>query len=1153
MNKNSFLAGMGRQARTDVTISLSLALAAAFFIANGIVSYLNIATLHRDSEAVVRTHEVLIAAEELFSTLKDAETGQRGYVLTGKDAYLAPYDAAVSQISEQMTNLERLTDSAPAQSRRVVALEARLRSKMTEMAETIRVRHIQGFEAAQAIVETDAGKADMDAIRSAIADMKKAENQLRQDKIAEMNSAYRSAVASTVVAAVLGLILSGIITYMISRAGAARWREDWLQAGQAGLSAAMLGEQNMEQLGHNVLAYLTGYGGGHAGAFFVKEGGIYRRAATYGLPTGSDVPEDFRANEGLLGEAAVSGKTVVLRDVPDAHLTVGAALGQWRPRQVVITPAQSEGSVDAVVELGFIDPLDEALLALLARVSEYISVAVRSARYRQHLQNLLEETQRQSEELQTQSEELRVNNEELEEQGRVLKESHVRLEQQQAELEQTNNQLEEQAQALEAQKEDLNRANQSVMLKAQELEQASRYKSDFLANMSHELRTPLNSSLILAKLLSDNAEGNLTEEQVKFAKTIQSSGTDLLILINDILDLSKIEAGQMEIRLEPVSLSRLVGDMKRMFDPVAEQRHLTFAAHIGEGLPDSIDTDRQRLEQILKNLLSNAFKFTETGSVTLDIAVASGNRVRFAVVDTGIGIDPEQHKAIFDAFRQADSTISRKFGGTGLGLSISRELSRLLGGSISLDSAPGEGSTFSITLPQVFDASKVAPMLRSQVPEPAPEPADARPAKKTAARKAADSSSASTRRAADDRDRLTADSRSILVVEDDEAFARILYDLAHDLDFLCLIAQTAEDALSTAQQYSPSAIVLDVGLPDHSGLSVLDRLKRDPKTRHIPVHVVSASDYTHAALSLGAVGYMLKPVKREELVDAFKKFESHLAAKVRHVLIVEDDKVQREAVCKLLKAQDVECIAVGTVAECLEKLKVQTFDCMVLDLTLPDASGYTLLETLSQEDAYSFPPVIVYTGHDLSYDDEQRLRRYSKSIIIKGAKSPERLLDEVTLFLHQVVSDLSPEQQKMLRKAKNRDAVLEGRRILVVEDDVRNVYAVTNIFEPLGANIQIARNGREALAVLEKARMNGADAAIDLVLMDVMMPEMDGLTATREIRKRPEWKRLPVIMLTAKAMKDDQEKCLDAGANDYMAKPLDVEKLISLVRVWMPR
>ena len=403
----------------------------------------------------------------------------------------------------------------------------------------------------------------------------------------------------------------------------------------------------------------------------------------------------------------------------------------------------------------------------------------------------------------------------------------------------------------------------------------------------------------------------------------------------------------------------------------------------------------------------------------------------------------------------------------------------------------------------------------------------------------------------DDRERLTATSHTILVVEDDESFARILYDLAHELDFQCIISNTAEEALALAKQYLPSAVVLDVGLPDNSGLSVLDRLKRNPRTRHIPVHVVSGGDYAQKALQLGAIGYMLKPVKREELVDVLKKLESRLDKHMRRVLIVEDDAVQRDSVGKLLGTADVQTVGVGTAGECLEKLKTETFDCMVLDLSLPDASGYTLLETLSSEDAYSFPPVIVYTGRELSSEEEHRLRRYSKSIIIKGAKSPERLLDEVTLFLHQVVSDLPAAQQKMLEQARSRDEVLQGRRILVVEDDVRNVYALTNILEPEGAIVHIARNGREALTALTSFKEKGE--AIDLVLMDVMMPEMDGLTATREIRRMPELKKLPVIMLTAKAMKDDQERCLDAGANDYMAKPLDVEKLLSLVRVWMPR
>ena len=1156
MTIKTFLTGLGRQAKADATVSLSLALVAAFFVVSGIVSYLNIATLRRDSDAIIRTHKVLLGANELLSTVKDAETGQRGYVVTGEASYLAPYSESLPRIDQRMDELDQLTADSPRQRARALSMRGHVRSKLAELAETIELRRTKGFEAARDVVATNRGKADMDSIRATVAEIQAEEGQTRQRKIDEMAAAYQAAVASTAIAAILGIVLSAVITYLISSSQAVRRRQEWQQAGQAGLSAAMLGEQNIEQLGHNVLAYLANYCSGHAGAFFAKEGGLYRRVATYGMPPENDVPETFRTSEGLLGEAVLGGRAIVLTNMPEAQLTVGAALAQWRPRSTIILPALSEGAVDAVVELGFLHDVPRGTVDLLDRVSEYISIAVRSARYRAHLQSLLEETQRQSEELQTQSEELRVNNEELEEQSRALKESHVRLEQQQAELEQTNNQLEEQAQTLEAQKDELTRTKDVVQAKATELEQSSRYKSDFLANMSHELRTPLNSSLILAKLLSDNADGNLTEEQVKFARTIQSSGNDLLALINDILDLSKIEAGQMEIRPEPVSLQRLVGDMRRTFEPVARQRGLAFETRIAEDMPDVMDTDRQRLEQVLKNLLSNAFKFTEEGSVDLTISRTGEGYVRFAVTDTGIGISAEQQQSVFDAFRQADSTISRKYGGTGLGLSISRELSRLLGGVLSVDSVPDEGSTFAITLPFTYDPAGTQALLRSPAAAKATPAEIERPARRNGKKeKTSEAAPETVRRIADDRDRLTGASRSILVVEDDEVFARILYELAHELDFLCLLSPTAEDALVTARQYAPSAIVLDVGLPDHSGLSVLDRLKHDPRTRHIPVHVVSASDYAHAALSLGAVGYMLKPVKREELIEAFKSFEARLDAKMRRVLIVEDDEVQRDAVTRLLMSQDVECHSVGTAAECLEALKTQTYDCMVLDLTLPDASGYSLLETLSQEDAYSFPPVIVYTGHDLSFDDEQRLRRYSKSIIIKGAKSPERLLDEVTLFLHQVVSDLSPEQQTLLRKAKHRDSVLEGRRILVVEDDVRNVYAVTNVFEPLGAVIQIARNGREALEALENAQAAGKDSreAIDLVLMDVMMPEMDGLTATREIRKRAEWKKLPVIMLTAKAMKDDQEKCMDAGANDYMAKPLDVEKLISLVRVWMPR
>ncbi len=1151
MTKNLLSNLMGRQTRADMALSLSLSVIAIFFIISGFVSYDRIRTLNNDFLQVQRTHEILLNLNELLSTIKDAETGQRGYVLTGDESYLEPYNAAVTHVDEETTKVATLIKTEPEQQVRLTRMREIINSKLAELNQTVTTRRDKGYAAALAIVTNNSGKSYMDQIRSQVANMQAVETQRREQRVGEAKTAYNIAVLSVIIAAIIGVVLSLIITFVLVRAAGARRRQEWLQAGQVGLSNVVIGEQRIDQLGRNILGYLTAYAGAQSAAFYTRDGNLFRRTATHGVPGDADVPAQFVMHEGVLGQAAAAGAQTVMRDLPDSHLTVGAGLGQWRPRHLLIVPTKSDGVVDAVIELGFVHHMSEDTPALLETVADSVNTAVRSANYRSSLQSLLEETQRQSEELQSQSEELRVNNEELEEQSRALKESHGRLEQQQAELETTNTQLEEQARILEGQRDELGKTKIDIERKAQELEQASRYKSDFLANMSHELRTPLNSSLILAKLLADNADGNLSEEQVKFARTIQSSGNDLLVLINDILDLSKIEAGQMDIRPETIPLVRLANDMLRTFEPMAKQKGLTFTTSIDPKLNAVMETDRQRLEQVLKNLLSNAIKFTDTGSVTLAMIPAPGNRIAFAVTDTGIGISRENQLAVFDAFRQADGTISRRYGGTGLGLSISRELSRLLGGEIKLESQAGKGSTFTLVVPEIYDPAAVAPRVEPQA-QPAvsaPIPA-AKPAKR--AEPTTPARAQTIRIIADDRDILNGNGRLILVVEDDEPFARILYDLAHELDFQCLVAANAEDALVLTRQYMPSAVVLDVGLPDHSGLSVLDQLKRDPRTRHIPVHVVSGNDYTHAALSLGAAGYMLKPVKREELVEAFKSLESRFLQRIRRVLIVEDDPVQADSVGKLLKSQAVETVAVGTAAETLGYLKDQTFDCMVLDLTLPDASGYQLLETLSHEEAYSFPPVIVYTGRDLSYDDEQKLRRYSKSIIIKGAKSPERLLDEVTLFLHQVVSELSPEQQILLKKAKSRDSMLEGRRILVVEDDVRNVYAVTNIFEPLGAVVQIARNGKEALTALEESRSK-PESAIDLVLMDVMMPEMDGLTATREIRKKAEWKKLPVIMLTAKAMKDDQEKCLDAGANDYMAKPLDVEKLVSLVRVWMPR
>jgi CheY-like chemotaxis protein/signal transduction histidine kinase len=985
---------------------------------------------------------------------------------------------------------------------------------------------------------------------------------------------------------VITLFATAVLGMQVIATRLAAQRLAWLQQGENTLAQDLLGEQSVQDIGRNALRALARVMEIRIGAIYRLERGSLAWAGGYAREqAGQDAASE--AGRGLGLEVATQGVPMVVRDLPADYVRVNSGVGEAAPNVLVIAPITADGRVQGVMELGFLRKQDDDLsreLELLHAAGEVVGVALRSAIYREHLKELLEETQRQSEELQTQQEELRVSNEELEEQGRALRESQARLEQQQADLTQSNTQLEEHAQRLEGQKRDLLKARQTLETNARELSRASRYKSEFLANMSHELRTPLNSSLILSQMLADPKSANLPPEEIqRYARTIHASNADLLSLINDILNLSKIEAGHIDLAPDIVSAAGVLEPIRQMFEPIAAEKQLAFRIEIHDDAPATFITDAAKLQQVLKNLLANAFKFTETGEVVVTVDSAGAGRLAFTVRDTGIGIAPHQQAVIFEAFRQADGTTSRKYGGTGLGLSISRELTRVLGGELRVASTVGEGSTFTAEIATDLRAvSEQAPAGGGQV-DAAPTAQDAAngtraPVAAAAAaatdvqeharaaqpengstgwrpprRREADTSLASAtprmggfKPARGDIEKRQHE-RLILVIEDDERFADILYQLAHELRFDCVLVSHGAEALRLARELRPSGILLDVGLPDQSGLSVLDQLKHDPATRHIPIHVVSVADHAQTALELGAIGYALKPVAREELVDAFARVEEKLQMRARRVLVVEDDPDLRESISLLLRGDDVEITTAGTVAEALEHLAGRTFDCMVMDLMLPDASGYDLLEQMGSGRKYAFPPVIVYTGRALTRDEEQRLRRYSRSIIIKGAKSPERLVDEVSLFLHRVEASLPPDQQKLLMQARQRDMVFEGRRILLVEDDVRNIFALSSVLEPLGAQLVVARNGREALDALDKG------AQVDIVLMDLMMPEMDGLTATREIRKRPALRELPVIALTAKAMMDDRKNCLDAGANDYIAKPIDVAKLVSLCRVWMPK
>jgi signal transduction histidine kinase/DNA-binding response OmpR family regulator/CHASE3 domain sensor protein len=1113
------------------------------------------------SQRVTRTISLMEQLQTLLSRVKDAETGQRGYLLTGTESYLEPYVNAKSAIAGEFGRTRGLVSDNPKQQERLATLEQLAGMKLQELDSTIEMRRAGDAEGALNIVRTDRGKALMDQFRSVIADMTNDENSqlaTRQQQWQEANT-LSSRVSWSGSALLLFLIAVGAV--MSSRDYRAREVQSWLRAGQVGLGLEVQGEQRLDQLGEKVLSFLAEYMDAHVGAIYsAQSDGTYRRVATFAAEPGA-ADDELHAGQGLLGQAGKENRPMRVRNVPKDYLSVNSSLGRAKPRELLVAPASADGIVQAVIELGFFRRVRTRDQELLARVSDLLGAAVRASKDRTRLEELLEETQRQAEELQAQQEELRVSNEELEEQGRALKESQVQLELQQTELEQTNAQLEEQSQILETQRDELSQSQMVLTEKANDLARANQYKSEFLANMSHELRTPLNSSLILSKLLADNRSGNLTAEQVKFAQTISSAGNDLLTLINDILDLSKIESGKVDLNVEAVPLSGLVTELVRSLQPIAKQKNIGLSSEIDPGTPVKIETDPQRLGQILKNLLSNALKFTSQGEVAVRVSSPSDGTVSFAVRDTGIGIPEHQQELIFEAFRQADGSTHRKYGGTGLGLSISRDLAHLLGGEIVVRSAPGEGSVFELTLPLAYVPREQTP--NGLAAESAGTSAAFNPTPMPSVASTATSRpiiplttlSTSQSNADDDRDRLQPDSRSILVVEDDTRFATILRDLARELGFLAIITHTAGDGLAAASMFRPSAILLDINLPDHSGLGVLDQLKRNARTRHIPVHVLSVADYTHEALGMGAVGYHLKPVKRVQLVEALGNLEARMSQHVRHVLVVEDDERQRESMRQLLANGDVQITAVDSAAAALAQLREAAFDCMIMDLNLPDLSGYELLEKMVEQEGAqgrAFPPVIVYTGRSLTRDEEQKLRRYSKSIILKDARSPERLLDEVTLFLHQVESTLPAETQRMLLMARERDHTLDGRRILVVEDDVRNIFALSSVLEPKGAKVELARNGLEALEALERSKGVKGNP-IDLVLMDIMMPEMDGLTAMREIRKQPGWKKLPIIALTAKAMRDDQEKCLAAGANDYIAKPLDVDKLLSLVRVWMPK
>ncbi|MGK5073163.1 response regulator [Janthinobacterium sp. ZB1P44] len=1138
----------------NVTLPLVIGVVTALVFV-GLIAYLLSAL-----RSVEHSERVIGNANEVMKLSVDLETGMRGYLLTGDETFLAPYKSGKAKIAVEMSTLLELVSDSSIQVDRLRRIRA-LQGQWMEYAEAViaQRRNNQEFLAR---VRQGEGKLEFDEIRREFLTFLSMEQRLRQERA---DSAEGRTMLAVVVFLILSLGMSGLLAYLGRRellrlsdiyndALEQRGKDNdvlqeqaWLRTGQTELAAHTSGQLGLPQLGRHVLDFLA-----HrldvavATLYVVDEDGSLRRTAVYGFnEQGVKEKQVFKLGEGLVGETAREKRLKHVQQVPENYLTVTSSLGSGAPLELVLVPVNNEGLVNGVIELGFTHPVSARAKEWLNLIGANIGTSLEAALYRQRLQNVLEETQQLNEELEVQQEELRTANEELGEQSRVLEQSQAHLEEQKAALEQSNEQLAVQALSLDQKNMAIVQAHAQLEARAEELQRASRYKSEFLANMSHELRTPLNSSLILSKLLSDNSGGNLTPEQVTFAQTIYSAGNDLLTLINDILDISKVEAGKLELTPDAVPFDELLSSMRMLFGAQAQQKKLVFDVKVAPDTPPSFVSDRQRLEQILKNLLSNAIKFTDAGTVSLHVSADAAGQVRFQVQDTGIGIADDQQHKIFDAFHQADGTTSRRYGGTGLGLSISRDLAALLGGGIELASTPGQGSTFTLVLPAVMP-ERVAEAAA------APHAAPQAPAKTAAAApKAAPAAKpVPLPTFQDDRDSVPpakTGQRSVLVIEDEPSFAGILFDLAHEMQYRCLVAHGADEGLRLAEEFLPDAILLDMGLPDRPGLLVLQQLKENPRTRHIPVHIVSGNDQIQEAMQLGAIGYATKPRTREQLKEVFRKLESKFTQQMKRILLVEDDERQRESVVHLISDDDVEITAVALGEQALELLKTQIFDCMIIDLKLPDIQGNELLERMEHEELCSFPPVIVYTGRNLSREEEADLMKYSRSIIIKGARSPERLLDEVTLFLHKVESELSSERQGMLQQVRSRERVFEGRKILLVDDDVRNIFALTNALEQKGVVVEIGRNGFEAIS-----KLNSVDD-IDLVLMDVMMPGMDGLEATRLIRADGRYNKLPIIAITAKAMKNDQEECLQAGASDYLAKPIDLDRLYSLLRVWMPK
>ena len=907
--------------------------------------------------------------------------------------------------------------------------------------------------------------------------------------------------------------------------------QDWLKTNLARFTNMLQGQRDLTTVGRLLLNELTPLVNAHMGVIYQVENEDspeLHLLAAYASDGNYPHPRSVQFGDGLVGQCAMDKRHRLVSDIPSDTVPVSSALLRLVPKNLVVLPVLFENQVKAVIELASLSNFTTSQRTFLEQLTDSIGIVLNSIEATMQTEGLLKQSQQLAGELQAQQKELQQTNEQLEQKAQQLAERNVEVERKNQEIEQARRALEE---------------------KATELALTSKYKSEFLANMSHELRTPLNSILILGQQLTENADGNLTLKQVEFARTIHGAGTDLLNLISDILDLSKIESGTVTVDAEEILTSNLLETVGRPFRHEAENRQLSFNIDVDPNLARSLVTDSKRLQQVLKNLLSNAFKFTAVGGVRLGVSAAVGGWsaehpllkgapavIAFEVSDTGIGIPLEKQKLIFEAFQQADAGTSRKYGGTGLGLAISRELASLLGGEIHLKSAPGRGSTFTLYLPLKYSGPTVAPRIAAGTSQYGSAPA-----------LQAATQERVIEQLPDDRLDLEPGDTILLIVEDDPHYARVLIDLARDKGFKVLVAARGTEALELAKQYQPAAVSLDVFLPDMLGWTVLSQLKHNPLTRHIPVQIITLDEDRQHALARGAFSFVNKPTTTEGVSAALSQIKEYAKPRRKRLLIVEDNEAEQLSIRELLDHDDIEIVATDTGAGALVALRENPWDCVVLDLRLPDMSGFEVLDKIRNDTALANVPVVVFTGRELSAEEDAELHTMARSIVVKGVESPERLLDETSLFLHRVITELPIEKQRMLEKLNSSDDDLIGKTALLVDDDARNIFALSSVLERRGMKVLTATTGSEAVALVE------SNPEIAIVLMDIMMPQMDGYQTIGAIRQDPSLSRLPIIALTAKAMKGDREKCLEAGASDYLAKPVNTEQLLLAIRMWLHR